>query len=137
MKRLCLVCMVMLLAGASTFVASFTVRLDGQGLQVTPQGNNFMLTWQAEVEEDVRVYEIERKTAYSNFTTIASVPPHGIRKQYQHLDDQVYKSNSEQLSYRLHVVYTNGLREQLADRQINYSPTAVRRTWGSIKAMFQ
>jgi hypothetical protein len=35
------------------------------------------------------------------------------------------------------VVYSNGLREVLASKSLNYTSTPLRRSWGSIKAMFQ
>lgn len=136
MKRLLSQTMVILLAAASMAAFSYTVRLNY--FDVQRQNNDFLLTWQAEVEEDVQVYEVYRKTAFAtDYTLVKKVPPHGVRKQYQLLDNQVYKVLTEQLDYRLDAVFTNGLRQQVAERKINYTPTAVRRTWGSIKAMFQ
>jgi hypothetical protein len=60
-----------------------------------------------------------------------------VSKPYSFRDDQVYKSAADQLDYRLEVVYENGLREVLVTKSLNYTTTAIRRTWGSIKAMFQ
>lgn len=136
MKRFFSAFLLIMLAGASLAAASYTVRLNY--FTVQPQGNDFLLTWQAEVEEDVQVYEVYRKTAFAeNFKLVTKLSPHGARKQYQFVDNQVYKIESEELDYRLDAVFTNGLRQQVAERKINYAPTAVRRTWGSIKAMFQ
>ncbi|MDX1546474.1 MAG: hypothetical protein R3247_05780, partial [Rhodothermales bacterium] len=59
------------------------------------------------------------------------------QKEYRFVDDQVYKSAAEELDYRLDAVFSNGLRQQVASKKLNYTPTAIRRTWGSIKAMFQ
>lgn len=107
--------------------------------EVNREQNNFVVTWLAELEEDVRSYELYRKTAYvQDFARIAEInQPHGAGKEYIYKDDQVYKVGSELVDYRLEVVFTDGSRQTLAQRNVNYTPTAVRRTWGSIKAMFQ
>ena len=135
MKRLpLLLILVLLLAGAGLGAGS--VKLDY--FKVDRQGNNFIVTWKAELEQDVRTYELHRKTTYATeFVALQSFSAHGAGKEYQFKDDQVYKSASEQVDYRLEVVFTNGLRQQIAERKVNYTPTAIRRTWGSIKAMFQ
>ena len=105
---------------------------------VNREGNNFVVTWEAETEEDVRSYELYRKTSYAaTFSSIQTLTAHGPGKEYKFEDNQVYKAASEQVDYRLEVVFRNGLRQQVAEKQVNYTPTAIRRTWGSIKAMFQ
>ena len=138
MKRLSfLIVLLLLLTGASTVLQStYTVRLSY--FKADPQENNFSLAWKAEQEEDVQRYELQRKTSYTGtFVKVHELPGHGVGKEYKYIDTQVYKSTSEEVDYRLDVVYTNGLRQQLAEKRLNYTPTAVRRTWGSIKAMFQ
>lgn len=126
--------MLLLLTAA---VMSYGVKV--QSFDVTPVGKDFTIRWQTEVEDEVREYEIFRRTPYSNdqFVRVHSARAHGTGKPYVFTDDQVYKAGAEQLDYRLEVVYQNGLREVLALKSLNYTSTAVRRTWGSIKAMFQ
>ena len=91
------------------------------------------------MEDGVARYDLQRRSRFSNdqFVDVTSIVSHGTGKSYRFIDDQVYKSASEQVDYRLEVVYDNGVREQLGIRSVNYTPTAIRRTWGSIKAMFQ
>jgi fructose-specific phosphotransferase system component IIB len=79
-----------------------------------------------------------RKTTLTNdFGMAMEASPHGIAKEYLFRDSQVYKAAAEQLDYRLEVVYSNGARETLTTQSINYTSTAIRRTWGSLKALFQ
>lgn len=106
---------------------------------VDPQGQEFVVTWKSLVEDDVFAYELLRRTALSNeqFIMVFAPEAHGTNKTYTYRDAQVYKSASEQLDYRLQVVYTNGLREVISSQSVNYTSTAIRRTWGSLKAMFQ
>lgn len=135
MKRLLLfLVLVLLLAGAGLWTGA--VKLSY--FEVSREGNNFLITWKAEIEEDVRTYELFRKTSYAaEFASVQALNAHGIGKEYQFKDDQVYKAASEQVDYRLEAVFTNGVRQNVAERKVNYTPTAIRRTWGSIKAMFQ
>ena len=118
-----------LLAGAR--VTLFEVQKDGSDL---------VISWQSEQEDGVREYELQRRTPYSNdqFVRIKTVPAHGPGKLYRYRDDQVYKNAADMVDYRLDVVLTDGSREiGVRTYSINYTSTAVRRTWGSIKAMFQ
>ena len=129
-----LIVLLLVVGGAS--LSAFTVKL--KYFKVERQNNDFVLSWEAEQEDDVRSYELYRKTSYTaTFSVIKTLTPHGIGKAYTFKDDEVYKVTSEQVDYRLEVVFTNGLRQQVAQEQLNYQATALRRTWGSIKAMFQ
>jgi hypothetical protein len=109
--------------------------------KVEEQGPNFILTWESEVEESVRSFEVQRRTTFSNgqYVVVQDYRPHGIRLQYLYKDDQVFKSASDTqdvVEYRLVVVFQSGARQILASKSVNYTSTALRRTWGSIKAMF-
>ena len=113
------------------------VRLISFSIQ--EEGRDFVIAWQSEIEEDVRQYEIMRKTPFSNdqFVRVFEVPAHGINSSYGFRDSQVFKSGSDKVDYQLEVVYSNGVREIVKTQSMNYTTTAVRRTWGSLKAMFQ
>ena len=126
------------LTGIGAGVATFTdVQLTY--FKVEKESNDLLVTWEADIELDVREYEIQRMTRFTNnrFVKVKSVVPHGTAKPYVFRDDQVFKVGDEQVDYRLEVVFSNGAREQLARQSVNYTSTAIRRTWGSIKAMFQ
>lgn len=108
--------------------------------EIQREGNDLVVIWQAELEDGVRQYELNRLTPYSDggFVMIKSVPAHGVGKQYRYRDNQVYKNAADQVAYRLDVVFQDGSRTVgVKLESVNYTPTAVRRTWGSIKAMFQ
>jgi hypothetical protein len=136
MKRLSLLTALLLFVTGASF---FAPQVKFSAFTVDPQGNDILLTWQVSVEEDVRVYEVQRRSRFSNNTwvKVADVAPRGSGNTYQYRDDQVYKAASEQVDYQVDAVFNDGTRASTAVKQINYTPTAVRRTWGSIKAMFQ
>lgn len=138
MKRVALPVGLLLLTGATFFAAGVKLSF----IKIEKQNSDIVLTWQVSVEEGVLRYEVLRRTQFSNglFLKVAEVAPHGVGKLYQFRDDQVYKTTSEQVEYRIEAVYTDGageIRESFPLQSIDYTPTAVRRTWGSIKAMFQ
>jgi len=108
--------------------------------KVEEQAGELVVTWQAEVEEGLKEYVLERRTPFTNgeFREVKQrFQPHGAGKPYRFRDDQLYKSLDEEVDYRLYGVYQNNERQRLAERKVNYTSTSIRRTWGSIKAMFQ
>ena len=137
MRRTTCLIMLVLLLGAFTANPAGTVRMAF--FRVNEEAAGMTVTWQVELEEGVRTYELLRRTRFTNdrFVSVASLAPHGAGRSYTVRDDQIFKASAEQVDYLLEVVYTDGLREQLAQEQVNYTSTAIRRTWGSIKAMFQ
>lgn len=102
------------------------------------EGNNIVVAWEASVESDVREYVIERRTVFDvDFVEMARVTAHGANAPYTYEDERVFKAQAEQVFYRLRMIDPGGGLLGVTDPiTVNYTPTAVRRTWGSIKAMF-
>lgn len=136
MKRIVLLAgLLSLVTGASLFFSD--VRLKEYSLE--RQGNDIVLRWEAEVEVDVDLYVVQRSTSASRglFVDVRKISAQGAGRPYEFHDDQLYKDNSEMVSYRIVAVFKDGASYVFADKSIDYTSTAVRRTWGSIKAMFQ
>lgn len=139
MKRIVPIVTLLLLAGwaASPGLAQAqnSVRLDDW--EVVRENNDVIVTWIATSESGVDKYVLIRKTPFMSRPEEISFKAHGAGKTYRFVDDQLYKLASDQVDYRLEAVYTNGVHVELFSHSISYTPTAIRRTWGSIKAMFQ
>jgi hypothetical protein len=107
--------------------------------KVTTEGNDLVVSWEALREEGVQRYELRRRTPFSKgqYVLVAQLQAQGAGRMYRYVDRQVYKQTADEVAYQLWAVYVDGSAQQLAEQAINYTPTAVRRTWGSIKAMFQ
>jgi hypothetical protein len=100
-------------------------------------GNDIVVSWQASVESDIAEYVIERKTQFdAQFVEMARLRPHGTNTLYTYRDERVFKVQAEQVSYRLRIINADNSFVVTDAITIDYTPTAVRRTWGSIKAMF-
>lgn len=60
-------------------------------------------------------------------------------KEFQYIDRSVFKPGDagDAVFYKLLIDYKNGSVEEKGPVTVNYTSTAIRRTWGSIKSMFQ
>ncbi len=65
------------------------------------------------------------------------VPSSG--RDYEFVDRSVFKPGDagDAVFYKLFIDYRNGSVEEKGPVSVNYTSTAIRRTWGSIKSMFQ
>jgi hypothetical protein len=105
------------------------------------EGNMVVVTWQAEqgTENGVAAYILDRKTDLDHgWREVATLSYAGSAAEYTYQDKTLYKMAANQVEYRLRVRYSNGSVETFDQKaRADYTSTAVRRTWGSIKAMFQ
>ena len=136
MKFLLPISLLILLTAASWRLGKVEIGM----FEVREENGDFVTTWTTTLEEDVREFEVVRRSPSSpNDTFVPVKDPLKPRadRTYSVRDTQVFKSGQEKLDYRLEVVYNNGVREVLRTQSVNYTTTVVRRTWGSLKAMFQ
>lgn len=104
------------------------------------ESGQFAIEWQVGDESEVEKYVVKRKTANSNrFVTVGEVRP-SRSGTYRVEDDgaSIFKTESNDIVYRIEV-YGRGQSEPIEYREVSsvYASSTVRRTWGSIKAMFQ
>jgi len=119
------------------FVGTVLANVVFSRFDARTEGNDIVVSWQASVETDVKEYVLERKTLFdAQFVEMARFDPHGTNNLYTYRDERVFKVQSEQVSYRLRIINTDNSFVVTDAITIAYTPTAVRRTWGSIKAMF-
>lgn len=111
-------------------------------------GANVRVEWEVTTETDVTGFELSRKAATeTSFTSVSSVVPTGQRR-YQYVDTNVYRTSSGlsttsptstlgggPFTYRLTVRSANGDQSYLTI--LAGTPSAVQRSWGTIKSMFR
>ena len=129
---------------AFIFVGAGQVQISKFKAQVSQKNSHEILVkWTVNSEAGVSQYRLERKMVQNNnfkplakITVSTSYPP---TKTYQYIDKSVFKTTAgtEPVVYALYVDYNNGVEEYKGQAEVNYATTAIRRTWGSIKAMFQ
>lgn len=101
-------------------------------------GNNITLEWKTRTETGVSSYEVQRKPGNSGeFITIGTLEPKGSNSYYSFVDRNAYKESANIYVYRLKIVEANGPASYSNEVPVSHGVSSVKRTWGSIKAMFR
>jgi hypothetical protein len=84
-------------------------------------------------------FEIERKAGVNGqFIPLAQIQLRGNNTTYTYVDDSAFLRLTESIyQYRIKVVYSNGNSLYYGPVTVTHSVSSVRKTWGSIKAMFR
>ena len=110
------------------------------------EGANVRVDWEVNTETDMTGFELARKGATeTSFTTMTTVVPTGQRR-YQYLDTNVYRmaggstpagaaAGGGPYTYRLTIRGPGGDQSFLT--VLAGTPSAVQRSWGTIKSMFR
>ncbi|MDB5234475.1 MAG: hypothetical protein JWR44_1468 [Hymenobacter sp.] len=124
------------LAAVAATLTLFTANYDGANVKVE---------WEVNTEADVTGFELSRKAATeSSYTAVSSITPTGQRR-YLYTDTNVYRNTTSggtptqsaggPFTYRLTVRSTSGDQSYLT--VLAGTPSAVQRSWGTIKSMFR
>ncbi|WP_139362149.1 hypothetical protein [Hymenobacter sp. CRA2] len=131
--------MLLTLLLAATTAWAVTVTL----FQATLEGTSSVkVEWEVLNENGLTGFDLYRKGATdASFNRISAITPTGQRR-YQYLDANLYRgpastssTNGGPYTYRLIVKAATG--EQTYTTVLSQSPSAVQRSWGSIKSMFR
>ena len=96
-----------------------------------------LLEWKTGEEKDILRFEVQRKAGLQgDYIVIGKVNPTGTNSFYQFLDKSAYKTTDTIYKYRLAIVSTDGTTYS-QELTVPHSVSGVKRTWGSIKAMFR
>jgi len=102
------------------------------------EGEDIRLEWKTGEESNLQNFSIERKTPQSSFAEIITIQPKGSNSFYSYLDKSAYKpTNSMIFVYRLKIVDNDNQVSYSAEITVSHNVSGVKRTWGSIKAMFR
>ncbi|HUX61345.1 MAG TPA: hypothetical protein VMV32_08535 [Ignavibacteriaceae bacterium] len=122
----------LLVLAATVFAGAYVYNFS-----VSNQGDNIQIEWSTGQESNLKDFVIQRKTIQSpNYTDIATIQPKGNNSEYSYIDRAAYKTNDVFYLYRLKIEDNDGSTSYL-EQSISHSISAVKRTWGSIKAMFR
>ncbi len=128
------VCLLVMLV--STFGLSDVIK-DGT-FQAVSDGSNITLRWMVESEANVLRYEIEKRSGTeSEYKSIATLTPRSL-SLYEFIDYSSLEKISSLFQYRIKVVFSNGANPlYVGPVSVTHSVSGVRKTWGSIKALFR
>ena len=128
--------LLLLLSVSLAFGATITL------FQASYDNSNVLIAWEVASEAGVQNYDLYRKANNEpDFTKLTTVSPSG-QARYQYLDTDVYRGTAGStgtmggpFTYRL-TVRTAG-DDQSYVSTLGQTPSAVQRSWGSIKSMFR
>jgi hypothetical protein len=102
------------------------------------EGEDIRLEWKTGEEVDIKHFSIERKTPNNSYAEIANLNPQGSNSYYSYLDKSAYKMATDLVFiYRLKIVDNSGQSSYSNEVTVSHNVSGVKRTWGSIKAMFR
>ncbi|MFA7229014.1 MAG: hypothetical protein WC061_08260 [Melioribacteraceae bacterium] len=108
-----------------------------QGLSVRSDGTNIIISWSSISESNLKQYVVQRKSGNSDYVDIAWLNPRSDMN-YEITDKEAYKSSGTWYKYRLKIVDNDGTESFLEQSGIvSHNVSSVKRTWGSIKALFR
>jgi hypothetical protein len=123
---------IILLAVTVIYAGAFLEYFQGRS-----EGEDIKLEWKTGEEVNLQDFKIERKTPQNSFVEIGTVQPKGSNSYYSYLDQSAYKMSGLIFIYRLKIVDTNGQASYSGEVTVSHNVSGVKRTWGSIKAMFR
>jgi hypothetical protein len=116
--------------------AGATIR-DGS-LQARSDGNDVTIQWGTTDESFMKEFVVEREgNGESGFVAIGSVPPKGSGTFYEFVDQTAFKTVVSVYQYRIKIVSMDGGVSFSKVVTVSHNVSGVKRTWGSLKAMFR
>lgn len=100
------------------------------------QGVDIRLDWELNDETGINSFDLYRKIDNAAEKKIVTLNPTGALAYY-FIDNNIYKSNDipQTIVYKLIARSSQG--DNIISTSIQHNPTAVQRSWGSIKSMFK
>jgi hypothetical protein len=108
-------------------------------LSAESDGANITVRWMSEDETAVSRFVLERKAGINgSFMPLVELQPTGNNSSYQFVDETAFRLTQSIYQYRLRVLFSNGTPPWVSGSvTVSHRTSEVRRTWGSIKAMFR
>jgi len=132
MKRISLILVIIAFVGTAfsgAYFNFFTARSESE---------NIVLKWETQEENNIEYFAVERKTPNTSFILIDKIDPKGDNSSYTYTDKNICKTNDDLYVYRIAIhEYNNSNVTYSAEVSVSHYLSNVKRTWGSIKAMFR
>jgi hypothetical protein len=102
-------------------------------------GSSVTLHWDSDDETGIVGYEIAREAGYgSQYAVLLPLfKAKGSNQPYDFVDETAFRTTGTFYKYRITGIYASGARSDPYEVGVNHTVNTVRKTWGSIKAMFR
>lgn len=96
-----------------------------------------IIKWLSINEKDIDYYIVQRSMDSQNYQDKKKLSTAGVNKEYNYIDDSLFKADFRIYYYRLKVVKTDGSSFLSSPVKIIPKISGIRQTWGTIKAIFE
>jgi hypothetical protein len=102
-------------------------------------GNDIIVRWSSVDESGVQRFDILRRSGTAgDFSVVATIDQlKGNNSTYEYDDKSVFKETSGVYQYRIRVINGQNPPPETEIVTVSHVSSAMKRTWGSIKAMFR
>ena len=102
------------------------------------RSDNILVKWKTTEESNLKNFVIQRKSANGSFIDVDAVQAKGNYSSYEYIDDEVFRTNDAVYIYRLKIVDKDNSNSFSAEIPVAHANVSgIKRTWGSIKALFR
>jgi len=130
------VCAVVLLACALV-ASAYAGGIKSETVTAYSNGSTIVIRWVSDDEQGVQGYKIERRANGAGsfvLLTDSYIMPRGNGSSYEFVDNSVFRTTD---SYYVYCITAVGSNSDPCYVTVRHTTSGVRRTWGSIKAMFR
>jgi hypothetical protein len=106
-------------------------------LTATSNNSMIMVRWASDDDAGISGYEVARKSGLEGAFIVLAVTPLTPDRSYLFVDETAFRTSDSYYQYRITPVYADGRTVEPFYVTVTHSVSSVRRTWGSIKAMFR
>lgn len=108
-----------------------------QDFSATGQGQQVYIQWNTADERAVSSFKIQRSFDGKYFHNLTTISPTGSNSSYSYIDSDLFKGSLQTFYYRIEVGLRENRTEYSATERVELAFSGIRKTWGSIKAMFR
>jgi hypothetical protein len=117
---------------------AFAGAIKDNSLSGSSNGSSITIRWISADESGVVRFDIERRTGLTMpFSYLVGLQPKGSNSTYEFVDETAFRTTETLYQYTVKVVYADGSTVDYGPITVSHKTSDVRRTWGSIKAMFR
>jgi hypothetical protein len=106
-------------------------------LTATSNNSMIMVRWASDDDAGISGYEVARKSGLEGAFIVIAVAPLSGDRSYVFVDETAFRTTDSYYQFRITPVYADGRAVEPFYVTVTHSVSSVRRTWGSIKAMFR
>ncbi len=112
-------------------------RIAEPGVTARSSGGNVYVTWQTLEESNLNHFIVQRRTQNGAFVELGDVSPESD-KYYEYVDETAYKTSGTLYFYRVAILDNDGTLTYSKEVPVLHDNiSSVKKTWGSIKALFR